>query len=73
MSKATSDSAAQPERKPTPEEVSKMLAFADGVLGAAGHSVDDPETREILRRQAAEEITGDEARALLREQLGLPR
>jgi hypothetical protein len=58
-------------QKPTPGEVNDTLAFVDGALGAAGHSVDDAPTREILRRQAAKEITGDEARALLRKQEGL--
>lgn len=75
MSKATPDSAPgpeeQPKKKPTPAEVAETLAFVDGALGAAGHSVDDPETREILRAQAAEEITGDEARAKFREQQGM--
>jgi hypothetical protein len=46
------------------EEVHKALGYVDGVLGTAGHSIDDAESREILRRQAAGEITGDEARAL---------
>ena len=57
MSKATFSPTPNAQRKPSPEEVHQALAFVDGVLGAAGHSVDDPETREILRRQAAEEIT----------------
>jgi len=41
------------------------MALADGALGAAGHRVDDPEARAILRRQASGEITGAEARSLL--------
>lgn len=56
---------------PTPDEVKETIGYVDGVLGAAGHSVDDPETRELLRRQAAGELTGDEARALFRKQQGL--
>jgi hypothetical protein len=74
MSKATPEfSAPADERKskPTPEDVQKTIAFVDGALGAAGHQVTDPETRELLRRQAAGEITGDEARALLRKQHGM--
>lgn len=60
-----------PEKKPTPDEATKVLNFVDGVLGSAGHSVDDPEARELLRKQAAGELTGDEARALFRKQQGL--
>jgi hypothetical protein len=41
------------------------MALADGALGAAGHHVDDPEARAILRRQASGEITGEVARSLL--------
>lgn len=54
--------------KPTPEEVQQSLARVDGALGAAGHSIDDRKSREILRQLAAREITGDQARALLRAQ-----
>jgi hypothetical protein len=66
-----SAAAASSKKKPTPQEVSETLAFVDGALGAAGHSVDDAATREILRRQAADEISGDEARALFRQQQGM--
>lgn len=61
----------EPAKKPTPDEATKILSFVDGALGAAGHSVEDPEARELLRRQAAGEITGDEARELFRKQQGL--
>ncbi len=50
-----------PGKKKTPEQVEEALAFVDGALGAAGHTIDDPESRELLRKQAAGEITADEA------------
>ncbi|MDO5676336.1 MAG: antitoxin VbhA family protein [Propionibacteriaceae bacterium] len=40
-------------------------AFADGVLGAAGHQVSDPELREISRRSFEGEISSEEAVALM--------
>lgn len=55
-------------RKAKTEEA---LAFIDGAQGAAGHRVDDEGDREILRRQAAGEITADEARELFCKRLGL--
>lgn len=55
---------------PTPPvdqvEVDRRLAFADGILGAAGHQVTDPAVLSIHRRLAAEEISGDEAASLVR-------
>ncbi|MCI4659731.1 hypothetical protein [Cryobacterium zhongshanensis] len=51
--------------KTSPQEAARLIAVADGAQGAAGHRVTDPAAREIIRRQAAGEITGDEARALL--------
>jgi len=65
--------AGQPNQaaKPTAQEVKETLDYVDGALGAAGHSVTDPDTREILRAQAADEITGDEARAQFRKQQGI--
>lgn len=61
----------EPTAKPSPEEVQEKLAFVDGALGAAGHSIDDDPSREILRQQAAGEITGDEAREAFRRLEGL--
>ena len=49
----------------TEAEIAEQLARADGTLGAAGHYVSDPESREIMRQQVAGEITGDQARAQL--------
>lgn len=49
----------------TPEEVEERLAQADGALGAAGHHVDDPDARQIVRDQIAGRITTDEAERLL--------
>lgn len=45
-------------------EAADRVAFADGVLGAAGHEVTDPQLREIGRRFAREEISIEEAMAL---------
>jgi hypothetical protein len=55
----------EPARRLTPAETDHQMALADGALGAAGHHVDDPEARAILRRQASGEITGEVARSLL--------
>ena len=46
-------------------EVDRRLSFADAALGAAGHQVTDPVVLAIHRRLAAEEITGNEAAALV--------
>ena len=66
---ADSDSTPTPKR--SPEEVARLQAIADGAFGAAGHSVDDPESREILRQHLAGEITSDEARKRLLATEGL--
>ena len=50
-------------------EVDRRLSFADAALGAAGHQVTDPVVLAIHRRLAAEEISGDEAAALVKEHL----
>ena len=60
-----------PEENLSEAEIDQIMARGDGVLGAAGHRVTDPGDREILRRQVSGEISGDEARALLRKNLGL--
>lgn len=64
-------SSSKSEQKPTADEVNETVAFVDGVLGSAGHKITDTETRDILRDQAAGEITGDEARAAIRQRHGL--
>lgn len=56
---------------PSEEEVERRLAAADGVLGAAGHEVTDPEIREIVRRNIRGEITSDEAERLMLAHLGV--
>ncbi len=40
------------------EEVEHRMAEADGALGAAGHQVTNPVTRELLRQKIRGEITG---------------
>lgn len=59
---SNSNNAKQPTR--TPEE---LMDFADGALGAAGHEVTDPATRELLMQVARGEITGDQAVAKILE------
>jgi hypothetical protein len=56
---------------PTDDVVAETLAFVDGALGAAGHRVDDAPSRELLRQQAAGEITADDAIAELKRREGL--
>ncbi|TFD54012.1 hypothetical protein E3T55_04820 [Cryobacterium frigoriphilum] len=46
-------------------EVERRIRFADAALGAAGHQVSDPAVLTIHRRLAAEEISGDDPRALV--------
>lgn len=61
-----------PEASPspvTPAEVERRVATADAALGLAGHQITDPVTRDILRRAAAEEITSDEAAALINKHI----
>ena len=48
--------------RPTEVEIDAQIARVDGAMGAAGHVITDPVVRDLLRQQAAGEITGDEAR-----------
>lgn len=60
-------------RTPTESEIDERIAGVDGVNGAAGHRLENPELRELLRRRIAGEITSEEYRTLgmahLREQV----
>jgi len=60
---------ATPEPKKTPAEVANIMAWADGALGAAGHSVEDAAARDIIRQSVAGEITGAEADRRLAESI----
>ncbi len=60
---------ADQEKTLTEAEIDRRMAMADGVLGAAGHEVTDPASREIIRRKIAGEITPEEAE---RQLLALP-
>lgn len=51
----------------TPIEIERIMAKADGAMGAAGHSVDDPYIRNLYRRKLAGEISGEEVRRLIFE------
>ncbi|MET0886142.1 MAG: antitoxin VbhA family protein [Mycetocola sp.] len=42
------------------EEVERRLARADGAIGAAGHQVTNPVTRDLLRQKIRGEITSEE-------------
>lgn len=46
-------------------DVQRKLDFMHGALGAAGHSITDPVSLELLERYARGEISGDECRAAL--------
>ncbi len=48
-------------------EVESRLTFADAALSLAGHEVKDLETRELGRRIARGEISGDEAVQLTKD------
>lgn len=49
----------------TEAEVEEALLYADVGLGLAGHEVRDERTREVARRVARGEISGDEAAKLI--------
>lgn len=57
--------------KRSPHEVDELMAHLDGAMGAAGHKVTNPAAREIIRQQAAGEITADEAKRQLLANRGL--
>lgn len=50
-----------PKTPLTPQQIDEHMAHADGVLGAAGHHVNDPNTREVMRRYLVGELTIDQA------------
>lgn len=53
------------------EEVERRMAEADGVIGAAGHQVTDPATRNLLRQKIRGEIPSDEyVKQVIRNGLG---
>lgn len=54
--------------EPRPD-VDAQMAAIDGINGVADMPLTDPTLREIVRRQLAGEITGDEARELGRKHL----
>ncbi|WP_201613693.1 antitoxin VbhA family protein [Gulosibacter hominis] len=47
------------------DDVERTLDFVRGALGAAGHSITDPVSLELLERYARGKISGDECRAAL--------
>jgi hypothetical protein len=57
------------DSRPSDEEIQRRLDFADGALGAAGHKVDDPESRALMREVASGEKTADEAVAELKARI----
>jgi hypothetical protein len=59
----TKNKHARPTDLKTGAEIDSEMARIDGINGAAGHRVEDPVVRAILRRQISGAISGDEARA----------
>lgn len=47
----------------TEAELDHTMEVVDGVNGSAGHHLDDPHLRTLLRRSIAGELTGEEYRA----------
>lgn len=47
-------------RKLSEAEIDQEMARIDGINGSAGHRLSDPYLRDLLRKQIAGEITGDE-------------
>jgi len=58
-----------PDHSPTEAEIAERLAAVDGVNGAAGHELEDPHLRELLRKRIAGDITSEEYRSLGLEHL----
>jgi hypothetical protein len=56
---------------PTEAEINDRIAFVDAANALAGLELTDPVARELVRRVAAGEITGDEAVAEAAEHLGV--
>lgn len=46
----------------TEAEVEQRLAYIDGVNGSAGHRLDDPYLRDLLRKSITGEITSEQYR-----------
>lgn len=46
--------------RPTAAEIDAEMARIDGINGAAGHRLSDPHLRELLRKEIAGEISGDD-------------
>ena len=57
-----------PAARVSPDEVERRVALVEGAMGAAGYEVDE-DTRELSRRVAAEELTGDQAVAIALAQI----
>lgn len=47
-------------KPPTDADVDRVIAWVDGANGSAGHHLDDPYLRELLRKKIAGEIIGEE-------------
>ncbi|SFN71161.1 hypothetical protein [Mycetocola miduiensis] len=58
-----------PPKRPTEAEIDAEMARIDGINGSAGHRLEDPYLRDLMRKQIAGDITGDEARELGMEHL----
>ena len=54
---------ATPASRVSSDEVERRMALVEGAMGSAGYEVDEG-LRELSRRVAAEELTGDEAVAI---------
>jgi hypothetical protein len=47
-------------RKLSKAEIDHQIARIDGINGSAGHTLEDPFLRDLLRQNLAGEITGEE-------------
>jgi hypothetical protein len=61
-------------KRPAEAEIDARMARIDGINGSAGHHLEDPYLRDLLRQYIAGEITGSEYDRLgmehLRKQVG---
>jgi len=60
MAENSDAASAEPVPTSTHSQTDETIAWVDGVNGSAGHELEDPHLRELLRQQLSGEITGDE-------------
>jgi len=60
MAQNSDAASAEPVPGDTQAQIDEKLAWVDGVNGSAGHELEGPYLRELLRQKLSGEITGDD-------------